>query len=226
MLSLSYISFRFQTFDQRKNYRIFHTFQELSLSVSELLSTFFGFLNGTFLWLTSRKIRGRFLDFQKVIEHFFGFLNKTFWRWGGSEVGWAETLPLCCGNFPPSCVLDKLRFSFRMQIFKLIWKIHEIHFLDLLYSKNLWNVTKLSTKMPIQTHAVPMFIFWRPMISQFFSIHPPGRHVENFPGGQRWQIWYFHPNKMIAQGTDVSIRWMNIFMSPFKTLNLNKFCEI
>ena len=90
MLSLSYISFRFQTFDQRKNYRIFHTFQELSLSVSELLSTFFGFLNGTFLRLTSRKIRGRFLDFQKVIEHFFGFLNKTFWRWGGSEVGFLD----------------------------------------------------------------------------------------------------------------------------------------
>ena len=124
-----------------------------------------------------------------------------------------------------------------MQLFKDFWKINFI-------SRNfvfheICHKTYFP-KMSTQACCVHVYILKANDFSIFLN-SSTRRHVENFPGGQRWKIWYFRQNKMIAQGTDVSIRWMNIFMSLLQKiarentefeyilnviLNLNRFGEM
>ena len=111
---------------------------------------------------------------------------------------------------------------FRVQIFKDVWKLVWILFLLLdanilryLKKKKLWYIcfcfshSKYFVEENIHIHlyylhlfqtftqaaAVSMFEFWRPMISQFFSIHPQGGMAWEFPRGATLENLIFSPKQ-------------------------------
>ena len=114
-------------------------------------------------------------------------------------------------------------FSFWMQLFKDIWrrKNCDIFVFALVIANILLKIIFIyiyiiciySKRSPRQ-QLCPCLNFEGQWFLNFSRFILKAAWHENFPGVPRWKIWYFRQNKLIAQGTALDIRWMNIFMSP------------